>query len=213
MIRSIVLDMGMVLMDYHPLTACRAVAPDEEAAFKLNTALFGHPDWARLDEGTLSMEELSQNAQARLTGTQLEPFIQKLIDGIPENIITPIPGMDEVTAGLLSAGYHLYLLSNASLVVSRRRELVPNLERFHGVMFSAEERLMKPDPAIYHLLIARYGLKATECLFIDDNEENVQAARRLGWQGYRYTGDVAALRDMLGGLNRVDAPGRQESIR
>ncbi len=202
MIRNIIFDMGMVLMDYHPLSACRAVAPDEAAAERLCSALFFDPDWAKLDEGTISMEALCQNTKARLADTGLEPLVPMLIDGIPENIITPLPGMDTVTAWLLASGYRLYLLSNACLAVSRKRALIPHLEQFHGVLFSAEERLVKPNPAIYRLLTERYSLRPEECLFIDDNEANVQTARNLDWQGYRFNGDIAALRELLDGLPR-----------
>jgi putative hydrolase of the HAD superfamily len=205
MVRNIVLDMGMVLMDYHPLAACRAVAPDDAAAERLCAALFFDPDWAKLDEGAISMEALRQNTQARLAGTGLEPLVPALIDGIPENIISPLPGMAAVTAWLLASDYHLYLLSNACLAVSHKRELVPYLERFHGVVFSADEKLVKPNPAIYRLLTERYGLWPEECLFIDDNEGNVQAARKLGWQVYRFDGDIPALCAMLVELHNRQA--------
>ena len=50
-----------------------------------------------------------------------------------------------------------------------------------GGIYSYQDRLIKPDPAIFQLLLSRYDLKAQECLFIDDKEENTQAARQLGF--------------------------------
>ena len=54
--------------------------------------------------------------------------------------------------------------------------------------------MVKPDAAIYELFCERYGVSPESCLFIDDMERNVEGARRVGMQGYRFDGDVAALR-------------------
>jgi HAD superfamily hydrolase (TIGR01509 family) len=45
---------------------------------------------------------------------------------------------------------------------------------------------VKPDPAIYRTLTARYGLDPAETLFIDDRKENVEAAVAEGWHGYHF---------------------------
>ena len=208
MIRNIVFDMGMVLMDYHPLAACRAVAPDEESAQRLCDALFFHPDWALSDEGVITDEALAANAKARLADPGLRPLIDLLMAGIPQNVLSPLPGMTEIEEELLARGYRLYLLSNASLSVSLHREVVPGLERFHGVIFSADEKLVKPNPALYRLLSERFGLEPSECFFVDDNERNVEGARNAGWQGFHFTGDTAALRETLAGLNAEAGAGR-----
>ena len=76
MIRNIVFDMGMVLMDYHPLAASRAVAPDEESAQKIYETLFRCPEWAMTDEGTLALEELAPVAAANLNDPALAALIQ-----------------------------------------------------------------------------------------------------------------------------------------
>lgn len=197
MIRNIVFDMGMVLMDYHPMAACRAAAPDEESARLVFNALFAHPEWLKLDDNTIEQDELGRRAMARLPEDGLRALVPKLLGELPENVLSPIPEMTELADELIRGGLRVYLLSNAGLVFSRRREIVPNLDRFHGVLFSADEGLVKPDPAIYRLLTARYGLRPEECLFVDDKEENVQAARALGWAGFQFLGDVAALRATL----------------
>lgn len=204
MIRNIVFDMGMVLMDFHPMAACRAAAPDEEGAQQLYAAVFGHPEWAGLDDGTLTEAELARRAMERLTDERLRALVPGLLGGMPDNVLSPIPGMRAVTDGLIARGFHVYLLSNAGVNVSEHREIVPGLDAFHGVVFSVEEQVVKPDPAIYERLTARYGLAAEECLFIDDLPRNVAAAQTLGWQGYVFGGDVAALQKMLDGLARPE---------
>ena len=200
MIRNIVFDMGMVLMNYHPLEACRAVTADEETARRVNEALFSNPEWQRMDEGTLEKEGMVKLAMERLADPSLEPALTRLMDEMPYNLLTPIPGMAAVVDWTLDAGFHVYLLSNAGWDLSRNRHIIPRIERFHGVMISAEEGLLKPNAAIYRRLTDRYGLKPEECLFIDDNPANIEAARKLGWQGIVFDGDVPALRGLLQGL-------------
>ena len=60
------------------------------------------------------------------------------------------------------------------------------LPHMDGGVFSCYVNLIKPDPAIYRCLLEMYGLKAEECLFIDDREDNVVAARKLGIQAERF---------------------------
>ncbi len=193
MIRNIVFDMGMVLMDFHPLTACRAIAPDEAGAQALMNALFKRPEWAQTDEGNITLEALGELAMESLTDRALRPLIPALLAGMPSNVLSPIPGMDAVVDALLLRGFRLYLLSNAGQRFSQHRGVIPRIEKFSGVVFSADEGLVKPDPALYQRLTERYGLLPEECVFIDDLPRNVQTAVELGWQGYPFDGDIPAL--------------------
>ena len=75
---------------------------------------------------------------------------------------------------------------------------MPGAEYFDGMLISAEEKLVKPDPAIYERLFSRFHLRPEECFFIDDLPANIEAARRCGMDGYCFTdGDEAALREVL----------------
>ncbi|WP_283135431.1 HAD-IA family hydrolase [Rhizohabitans arisaemae] len=51
---------------------------------------------------------------------------------------------------------------------------------FDEVVFSAEHGVRKPDPAIFRLVLSKLGVPAERCLFVDDSEENLAAAHRLG---------------------------------
>jgi putative hydrolase of the HAD superfamily len=101
---------------------------------------------------------------------------------------------------MLARGFRVYILSNAGLWMGRTRDFIPNIGRFHGVMFSAEEKLVKPDPRLYLRFQEKFGLRPEECFFIDDKEENVQSAAALGWRTYRFTGDADALKKALDAL-------------
>ena len=79
-------------------------------------------------------------------------------------------------------GYGIYGLTNWSaetfpIAYSR----YPVLHQFDGTVVSGQERLIKPDPMIFNVLLKRYGLDAGECIFIDDSKANIEAAGRLGF--------------------------------
>ena len=76
----------------------------------------------------------------------------------------------------------------ASAMTPYWTECISFIERFDGCVFSFREGIVKPDPEIYKVLLRRYGLKAEECVFIDDTEENVRSAQKLGMAGIVFTG-------------------------
>jgi 2-haloacid dehalogenase len=97
-----------------------------------------------------------------------------------------IPGAIEENVSLLgklNKNYSLYGLTNFSaetLPVAMKR--FPFFDVFDGIVVSGAEKLIKPDKEIYLLLLNRFGLKAKECLFIDDSYPNIQTADELGFQ-------------------------------
>ena len=199
MIRNIVFDMGNVLLRYEPMPACRAQAEREGDAQALYAAFFGGRLWVEVDHGRLDGAAFTGAVKALLE-PRLYPAVDALWRGMPENIMLPLPGMDAVADDMLRRGFSVFLLSNAGLWMSRRRELIPHAGRFHGMMFSADEGLVKPDPRLYVRFTELHDLKPEECFFIDDSEQNVNAAQALGWQAYRFTGDITALRQALARL-------------
>ena len=70
------------------------------------------------------------------------------------------------------------------------------LDRFRGIVVSGDERVAKPEPAIYRILLERHGLDPAATVFIDDREENLAAARAFGIDTIRFT-DPGALADAL----------------
>lgn len=68
---------------------------------------------------------------------------------------------------------------------------------FEGIVVSGEEKMVKPNPEIYQLLLNRYDLQASESIFIDDRQVNVDGANRVGIHGILFTGSLD-LRQQLG---------------
>jgi 2-haloacid dehalogenase len=82
----------------------------------------------------------------------------------------------------------------------------PFLTWFTDVVVSGEEKLVKPDAAIYTRLLERNGLQAGDCLFIDDSAANVAAARAVGMQAVHFTGVQTLRRDLaMHGILAPDA--------
>ena len=95
---------------------------------------------------------------------------------------------------LKAKGYGIYLLSNASY---RQHDYWPRVEAskfFDGTLISAYEKVVKPQPEIYRLLLQRFNLRAEECFFIDDVPANIEGAFYCGIPGAVFHGDASLLR-------------------
>ena len=68
-------------------------------------------------------------------------------------------------------------------------EAFPHLRLLDGAVVSAREKLCKPDPALFAVLIDRYGLIPEKTLFIDDSLPNVQSAQAIGFRIWHYAGE------------------------
>ena len=180
-IKNVVFDMGNVLMLFDGPYFSAQFTDNEADAAALQRALFGSPAWNLLDSGTISYD--TPNLDACFAGWAAYS--------------TPIEETNALAAELKREGYGIYLLSNAGTRIHDQLNHMPAWDLMDGAVVSGEERLMKPDPAIYQLLCERYGLLAEECLFVDDNADNCEGARMAGMRAVRYTGDVAAIREAL----------------
>ncbi|WP_020628579.1 HAD family hydrolase [Saccharomonospora halophila] len=103
------------------------------------------------------------------------------------------PGTPDLLAALERDGHRLALLSNAPAAFAAHTRRQPWLRRFSEVLFSAETGVAKPDPEIFDLLLDRLGADGGECLFVDDREVNVHAARTAGLNAHLWPGTTDAL--------------------
>jgi HAD superfamily hydrolase (TIGR01509 family) len=104
-----------------------------------------------------------------------------------ETVAGPIAGGVEVLERLRHNGVPNYAITNFSAEkFAVARAAFPFLDAFDGVVVSGEERVVKPDPAIYRRLLDRYGLSPGDCLFIDDSLKNVLGARAVGMHAHHF---------------------------
>ena len=94
-------------------------------------------------------------------------------------------------------GYRLFLLSNCSLQFFDYFQNKSIFSHFDGYYISAQHHLLKPDIRIYEDFLCRFQLTAKECLFVDDVEENVIAARKTGMNAMIYDGNPDAVEKIL----------------
>ncbi len=190
-VRNVIFDMGNVLMTFNgPYFASCFTDTPEDAAL-LNAALFGSPLWTLLDSGTIGHETMTRYAEHHLP-ERLHPNLLECIAHWPERS-EAISDVNELGIRLKEEGFGVYVLSNASTRIMEQLGHAPVIPYVDGVVVSANERMMKPDPSIYQLLCERYDLDPAECLFVDDNEDNCIGARVAGMHAYHFTGDVAEL--------------------
>lgn len=94
--------------------------------------------------------------------------------------------------------FKLYGLTNWSAeTIGTAKQRFAILSDLQGIVVSGEECRIKPEPEIYQILLKRYDLVPGECLFIDDKETNLAAARDEGMQGVQCTGDYALLQEQI----------------
>ena len=196
-IENVVFDMGGVLMTFDGLRFSRAFTETEQDAQLLNQALFATTEWSLRDAGAVDDDTMAWAAMQRLP-ERLHDAVRRTMAGWTA-LSEPVPGMAEVALALKRGGAGLYVLSNAGMNIMDQLGRSPAARAFDGVVFSAQEHLMKPDVRIYRVLCERHGLAPEACLFIDDNALNAAAAERAGMAAYRFDGNAEALRAALAG--------------
>ncbi len=117
-----------------------------------------------------------------------------------ETVPGPIDGTVEILEDLRQRGTPLYAITNFNQDKFRETlERFAFLGVFRDIVVSGDERILKPDPAIYRLLLDRNGLAASSCVFIDDSEKNVRGAEAVGMKAIHFT-TPDALRTELAGM-------------
>jgi 2-haloacid dehalogenase len=186
-IRNIVFDFGGVLVDWNPEYLFKGVFRDraELEHFLENICT---PDWNEKQDAGRPLSEAISTLQKR------HPQYHNEIRLYYDEWTTMLGGPIKQNVALLKplkASYRLFGLTNWSAeTFPIAYDLYPFFGDFEGTVISGMERLAKPDERIYLLLLERYGLAATECLFIDDNERNTRAATALGFQTLHLKNDV-----------------------
>lgn len=194
-ITTIVFDMGNVLIHFRPDMFAARLPLSQAEQQQLIDAIFVPEIWGPTDEGTVSKREVYDYATARLP-EYLHRYAHELIYNWKYPLI-PVEGMGDVVRACKKKGYRLLLLSNAGYDQPEYFMRVPGNECFEGTVISAYERIVKPDLRLYQILIDRFDLDPSVCLFIDDSPANIAAGKKAGFETYLFDGDVQKLREYL----------------
>lgn len=181
MIRNIIFDIGNVLTDFRWREFLQDKGFDDAMIARIARASVESPAWNELDRGEWSEERLMAEFVKR--DPEIEPELHVAYDSITGMVTKrdyAIPWIKELKA----KGYNVYYLSNFSekayVECGEALDFIPYTD---GGILSYRDRVIKPDEKIYQLLLSRFGLKAEECVFLDDTLRNVEAARDLGFYG------------------------------
>jgi 2-haloacid dehalogenase len=192
---SVIFDIGHVLYDWDPRFLYGRLFEDERAldAFLRDVAT---REWHFQHDAGRPFAETSAELIAR--HPEHAAAIAAWGPRFSEQIPGPMPGMAELVEELDAAGVPLFAITNFSgefFPPFRAREAAL-FDRFRDIVVSGEEKVTKPDAAIYRLALARFGLAAEEALFVDDNAANVDGARAVGIASHHFR-DAATLRAEL----------------
>ena len=187
MIRNLIFDVGNVLLGYRwyeMLTQDYGLSHEE--ANRIGNEIFDTDLWGvRLDGGKISFEEAIQEYRS------LYPDDFPVIEWFLRNgkqMAVKRPEVWEKVVGLKKKGYKIYILSNYSdELFHQHTEGASFLDILDGGVVSCQVKEIKPNRRIYEILLERYDLDPTECLFFDDRADNVEAARNLGFEAIQVT--------------------------
>lgn len=186
MINTIIFDLGAVLIDWNPHYMYRTIFDDEEE-MKNFLATVCTPDWNEEQDAGRPIQEGTDLLVQQFP--EHEENIRAFYGRWVEMLGGPFHDTVQIFKELKESGrYKIYALTNWSA------ELFPHatnrydfLDWFDGIVVSGAEKMRKPQPEFYQLLLDRHNVNATEALFIDDNYRNILAAEKMGITSIHFT--------------------------
>ncbi len=200
MLKNFIFDLGHVLTPFEAYDLTRVCVKDESKVALVAETVFDRLYWDRLDAGTIEDGEVTEGFLSRLP----EELHEAALDAYNNWIINlhPTPGMPGLVRELKAKGGKVFLLSNTSVNLYENYHRNPWMkelfEIFDGLIVSGVIKKTKPNREIYEYVLDTYGLDASETIFIDDNQKNIEGCRAVGIEGYLFDGDTQALRKYLG---------------
>jgi putative hydrolase of the HAD superfamily len=170
------------MVEWAPERFIREAFADQERVPTELAQVFGSLLWAAHDGGWFSREEVIAKLPEKYDRALFKVFVSQLT-----NLMHPIMPMVDLFYELKTQGYKVYFLSN--MPNEMYQELILRHDFFKhpdGQLISFQVGSIKPMPQIYQALLSMHQLNPEECLFIDDREDNIEAAQKLGIEGIVY---------------------------
>jgi len=195
-ITTVIFDLGGVLIDWNPRYLFRDLFNDD-ARMERFLAEVCSPIWNIEQDAGRPFEDAVAHAVEH--HPEFSDMVRAYHDRWPETLGGPIAGTVAILDELHGAGVPLYALTNWSgETFHHARARFEFLALFEGILVSGDERLVKPDPRIYHRLLQRYGLDPKACVFIDDSPPNVLAAQHyFAMSALRFTDPETLRADLV----------------
>lgn len=193
-VKAIIFDVGNVLYQWD-IRHLYARLIDDPAELDHFVTHIVTPEWHFQHDAGRPLDEMV--AELTTAFPEHAALIAHYVPRWLETIPGPVPGMIDLVERLALLGYPLFGITNFGVEFwDLFRPTAPVFDLFRDIIVSGAEKLVKPDPAIYHLAIARFGIDPARSLFIDDREDNVASAIACGLQGHVFR-DYATLQTDL----------------
>lgn len=194
-IDAVVFDVGRVLIQWDLRALFAKLIEDAEELdwFLANVVT---EEWHFQHDGGRPLAEMVPERKLAFPGhaALIDAYAARFLETIPGRI----PGTDALVERLAERGVPLFAITNFGAEFwAQFRPTETLLDRFADIVVSGDERIAKPDPAIFALAAERFGHTPERMLFIDDNRANVDAAAALGWQVHHFTDADKLERDLL----------------
>ena len=183
--KNVIFDFGNVLVKWEPERVYGEYFGDDAKAWWFLRHVADNQWRGRIDAGESTADCIAVLSQ------QYPEYSEAiaLYDSRYFDMLTgEVPGMRDVLSDIMRRGCQVYGLTNWSM------ETFPEARRRFGILqmidryvVSGAEHIIKPDPRLFQVLLDRYSLSAEECLFVDDNADNVSSAKALGMHGIVFT--------------------------
>ena len=185
MIKNLIFDFGNVLICYDYPSFLKTIFDDEDECLEFERIVCNKEFVDRCDLGKQSFIDIIREYQAKYPRwkKQLQEFYDRQLDAMT----TEMPGMRSLLIKLKADGYRLYGLTNWSDAIYPIMEKFDILRMLDDRLISSEERIIKPDVAIYHRICEKIGLVMEECLFTDDKQINIDGAEAAGMPAVLFT--------------------------
>ena len=186
-VKNIIFDFGGVLVDWNPVYLYKN---EFESVTDMNYFLENicTPEWNIQQDAGRSLAEATEILQKK------HPEYKELIGYYYarwEEMLGGVIKDSERVLKMLKTKYPIYGLTNWSAetitIAYNKYDFFSHLK---GIVVSGDEKLIKPDPKLYQVLLDRYDLKANESLFIDDNIHNIETAQKMGFHTIHFTENI-----------------------
>ena len=186
MINTIIFDLGAVLIDWNPRYMYRTLFEDEAEMEKF-LAEITTSDWNEEQDAGRLLHEGTEILVKQFP--EHEHHIRAFYGRWDEMLGEAFHDTVAIFKQLKESGkYKIYALTNWSAetfpVAFERFQF---LQWFDGIVVSGAEKMRKPTPEFYHILLDRYSVKPEDALFIDDNYRNILAAEKIGIKCIHFT--------------------------
>ena len=180
MINTIIFDLGGVLIDWNPdyvFTENYFDSQEQRTFFFQNVCT---PDWNENQDAGYPIAKATEEKLIEFPEWEnpIKDFYGRWVEMLGEQIQGTVDIFKQLKENKNLKFYALTNWSAETFPIAIDR--FDFLQWFDGLVVSGEEKMRKPFPEFYKLLLNRYNVNPEETLFIDDNLRNVKAAEALG---------------------------------